>query len=321
MNSFKRTFPAVIIVFSLFMLTNCNKEESKIVSFEVTKEGNNLKFKYTADSPTENYIISYGSSSNSSDPDQGNNFTTTNQNEVVKSLDALGIYVGEDTESFTFFIKPYDKKAKKASWSDAFVLNVTPTCPQLTNSTVFRVGDAVEFKWGTSDPSSLFSYYEVEYGLKGFALGEGTIVTTNSSKTRSISMTQNNIYDFYVRANCDNNIGWSEWAGPVGYFTDVDVNPCTDPSNLVWGIEYNFFGDPIGARLAWEKNYNSEFEYTVVLDGASPDLGQIETYYHSSLASLVYLSQNTDYHFYVRTLCVDGEKKSWIGPVSLNIGG
>lgn len=158
----------------------------------------------------------------------------------------------------------------------------------------------------------------MEYGLQGFQLGSGEQITTNDQSTYDAAMSQGNTYDFYVRANCENNLGWSSWVGPVSSYADQDYNLCTPPSNVLAGIEYNFFGDAVGAVFEWSFNGESNFEYVVVNDGYDPNSGSVNTY--SNGWPFYNLAQNTNYDFYVRAVCVDGSRTEWVGPKNINIG-
>lgn len=56
--------------------------------------------------------------------------------------------------------------------------------------------------------------WDIEYGVKDFVLGEGTLVTATTNPYTLSGLTSGTAYDFYVRANCgdDGNSTWSEVA-------------------------------------------------------------------------------------------------------------
>jgi hypothetical protein len=74
--------------------------------------------------------------------------------------------------------------------------------------------------WSEANGSQL---YNIEYGIRGFSLGNGTRISVGST-TSTIHKEITNLnsateYDFYVRANCGGSI-YSEWQGPHSFVTN-----------------------------------------------------------------------------------------------------
>jgi len=70
--------------------------------------------------------------------------------------------------------------------------------------------DSADIGWETYENSSPQSW-EVQYGLEGFEIGSGTIVSASTSNLFTIyNLDDDTNYDFYVRANCGNL--FSEWS-------------------------------------------------------------------------------------------------------------
>lgn len=197
----------------------------------------------------------------------------------------------------------------------------TPTnlCSKPSNLGLYTIAAEVYLHWedNNTTPSS---YYQFEYGLSGFAHGSGTVVTTSSTTSNKVSMAAGNAYQFYVRGYCDATNGFSDWTGPFSYYSDANHNLNIAPSNIQFSIEENAFGEPVGANFDWDRNGESKFECTIVADGASPTSGNLTTVDGPSTVTF-FLTQNTDYDFYVRAVCIDGSKTSWAGPKNVNIGG
>lgn len=78
--------------------------------------------------------------------------------------------------------------------------------------------DKTCFKWGVNGSNE--SYYEVQYGLQGFTLGDGTMAIVNDNSYCDGTYELGKIYDYYVRVYCKNNLGYSEWFGPVSRYID-----------------------------------------------------------------------------------------------------
>lgn len=93
---------------------------------------------------------------------------------------------------------------------DYLTLCERPSSLQVTSTAV----DEVTLQWTLSDPSQ--TEWEVEYGPRGFEVGSGTGTTLTVSGTPEtvINGLSDEIYDFYVRSQC-NAYEWSSWRGPV----------------------------------------------------------------------------------------------------------
>lgn len=193
-------------------------------------------------------------------------------------------------------------------------------CSKPVSLSVFTIGPEVTFKWN-DDNAPGAAYYQFEYGPTGFAHGSGTLGTTSLKYTNTISLTAGTAYQFYVRGYCDATGGFSDWAGPFSYYSNTNHNLCTAPGNVQYTIEVNGFSEPVGANFTWAHNGESNFEYVIVANGASPSNGNIHSISFSQGTPTMMLTQNTDYDFYVRAVCQDGNKTSWTGPKDVNIGG
>jgi hypothetical protein len=198
----------------------------------------------------------------------------------------------------------------------------TPTnlCTKPSNLGLYTLGPEVYFHWDDNNATAA-SYYQFEYGITGFSHGSGTVVTTSSTTSSNVSMAAGNAYQFYVNGYCDAIGGYSDWAGPFSYFSNENHNMCLAPSNVQYTIEVNGLSQPVGANFTWSHNGESDFEYMIVANGASPSSGNIHSISFSQGTPTMFLTQNTDYDFYVRAVCKDGNKTSWVGPKDVNIGG
>ncbi|MNE08191.1 hypothetical protein D3C87_29850 [compost metagenome] len=194
------------------------------------------------------------------------------------------------------------------------------TCGKPSNLGLYTIGPEVNFHWENTSATSS-SYYQFEYGITGFSQGSGTVVTTSGTTSTNVSMAAGNAYQFYVRGYCDATGGFSDWAGPFSYYSDKNHNMCLVPSNVQYTIEVNGFSEPVGANFTWDHNGETNFEYTIVANGASPANGNIHSISVLQGTPTMFLTQNTEYDFYVRAVCKDGNKTNWVGPKNVNIGG
>ena len=312
--------PAILLI-----LWGCNKENPEVAcgdfsSFTVTQEASVLEFSFNDQLNIGSYEVSYQNVSSTINPFNGSRFIISGPNQglntIEQKLSELNITQGE---TYHFFIRSSAcENGEEASWEGPVLVEIKAYCeePYDLGTSIFPAGRG--FHWETYNNHTDPSYFEVEYGLQGFILGTGTTVNTNSERTTDIRMKKDNAYDFYVRTYCEGNIGWSAWVGPVSYFAEKDQNLCTTPSNVIVQIEKNFFGEPVGANFEWDRNGEYNFEYTIVLQGNSPESGQLHS--GNSGWPTFLLTQNTDYDFYVRAVCIDDTRTPWLGPKWVNIG-
>lgn len=120
--------------------------------------------------------------------------------------------------------------------------------------------------WGTSEPD----HWEVEYGLHGFELGQGTVLETNETNLYLFEMEQqgllhpNTDYDFYVRSVCANGV-YGEWdsvhyltvCASVSQLAVVDDSVVVNADNLLEGY-----------RIVWVDTTETE-EWGVYIEGSS----------------------------------------------------
>lgn len=107
--------------------------------------------------------------------------------------------------------------SKESDKDDETSTSCNATCSNLDTYYDDDLNNAC-FSWGTN--GSNISYYEVQYGEKNFTLGDGVKVIMNDVGYCDGTYEENKIYDFYVRIYCKNNLGYSEWFGPVSRLID-----------------------------------------------------------------------------------------------------
>ncbi|MBU2940995.1 hypothetical protein KO494_15700 [Lacinutrix sp. C3R15] len=284
----------------------------------VTQNGNTLNFNYQSQNAFNYYEIGYDQTA--SVANQGNNlffnysFTTTNASNASIDDENLSFFA-ENNQTLSFYIRAQCTNGDLTDWQGPIVLNVDEFCEKPYD---FDVQNGTAF-WETYNNQTNASYFQVQYGSQGFQIGNGEVITTNDESTSDAALASGNTYDFYVRSFCTNNLGFSNWEGPVTYYAEYDQNLCNPPSNVTTEVERNASGQAIGAVFRWDYNGESNFEHVVVLNNSTPDSGTI---YTSDTGGwpLYNLSQNTDFDFYIRAVCTDGTRTEWVGPKDINIG-
>lgn len=105
--------------------------------------------------------------------------------------------------------------------SDVIITDSTsddPSCPKpfdLKIHSEYTTSTSVVCAWDDDRNTQLFN---IEYGARGFSIGNGTRISTGETAKEITNLTSNTEYDFYVRSNCGGN-DYSEWAGPHSFIT------------------------------------------------------------------------------------------------------
>jgi len=244
-------------------------------------------------------------------PDGGQKVIIYNDTASV-SLDDFYL---EKNKLYNFYVRAIGADASYSSWTGPLKLTIARFCelPYDLNFSSYLVWD---YYYNETDAS----YYEVEYGLHDFTPGAGIKITTNSTYSDKMILEMGKTYDFYVKAYCTENLGWSDQTGPASYYAESNLNLLMLPTNVGWQVERNFFGEPVGASFTWlDAGNNPSYEFNLVGNNLGPESNAVES---GDSRTITYLSmtQSTEYDFYVRTVGVDGSRTAWVGPLSVNIG-
>lgn len=77
-------------------------------------------------------------------------------------------------------------------------------CPKPTALTAAQIGaDIVSLFWQDNNVKKASNGWEIEYGIKGFAEGTGTIITANTNPFNLSGLNVNSRYEYRVRTKCD----------------------------------------------------------------------------------------------------------------------
>ena len=133
--------------------------------------------------------------------------------------------------------------------------------------------------------------WNLEWGISGFTLGNGTLVNGLTSTNYSLSSLSNNTsYDFYVQANCSNS-NVSSWIGPYTFNTN---NISTGTTCGTFTLElYDSWGDGWnGASLDVIINGNP-FQNITLANGSGPEIFTFATD-SNDIIDLIYNTGNFD---------------------------
>ncbi len=210
-------------------------------------------------------------------------------------------------QSYQFYVRDSCGVGHVSSWAGphAFItLSATLPCPSPSSLLATQITQtSARLSWVTGGASN----WDVEYGLSGFTLGQGTRISTTTPSYAVSGLTPGQSYQFYVRDSC--GVGHvSSWAGPDAFTILSATLPCPSPSLLgTSNITQT------SARLWWMSGGASNWDVEYGLSGFTLGSGtRISTTTPSYTVSG--LTSGTDYDFYVRDSCGVGHVSSWAGP-------
>ena len=232
------------------------------------------------------------------------------------SIDSLQL---PSNQTYVCYVRAACSSSTQSEWIGPKSIVINNFCDKPYSLGVSAYPDGMGFDWQVKSNTNASSF-QVQYGARGFALGSGTIATASNSPYTDASMAANTYYDFYVRSSCSGSLGFGNWAGPYTYLSTANQHLCLAPTNATYTIERNGLGQPVGANFQWSKNGETNFEYTVVTPSQPVTAGTVNSIGNFGWPTILGLFQDTDYHFYVRSVCLNGNRTSWTGPLLFNIG-
>jgi hypothetical protein len=193
---------------------------------------------------------------------------------------------------------------------DEVVVEETPSCVAPSALTINNITfNSADLGWTENTPTPATSW-QVEYGSDGFVpgMGVGTAVITGTNPYALMSLTENTVYDFYVRAICSPG-DTSAWSQEGTFSTPL---ACPLPTALT---ATNVTAT--GADLGWTDNAGAtawDVEYGTV--GFTQGAGTMVTGTATNPHSITGLSAGIGYDFYVRADCGGNGASPWVGPFS-----
>ena len=203
----------LLLTISLIILSCSNDDSDEqnnnlINSFNVEQSSSELNFNYSSNSNFNYFEIAYTISTNSIDPSSADRFATNEQNSTSKSISELLI---QTDILYSFWIRGFDANGNSTDWFGPRTISISEFCEDIYD---LEFNGYIAWNYYNNDTEA--SYFQAQYGVQGFELGNGEIIQTNDETIWDVTLEQGNIYDVYVRANCENNLGFSQWIGPAG---------------------------------------------------------------------------------------------------------
>jgi len=296
----KKTFK-ILSLLLIILFVNCSKKEenncSSIDSLLVSQNQEFLKFSINTNNSYVFYEISYQASI-SNPPENGLIFQITNK-EFTKTIGELAIVMQNE---YAFYVRGFCNQNDRSEWYGPVYLKINEFCRKPYDVNVIPVfAGNTRLEWSHFNN---LSTYQVQYGIQGFTLGDGQIINSNTNQISNISLYGNLTYDFYVRAYCNNTVGWSNWTDPISYFSPSTQNMCITPSNLMFNNEGNNM-----YRATWSDNGENLFEYSITNNSFDP-ITNIQTIGAGSFP-VFYIGTGSSKYFRVRAVCSNGNRTNW----------
>ncbi len=205
--------------------------------------------------------------------------------------------------TYDFYVRDSCGNNNLSTWAGPYNFN-TISCPTPSSLLATRITqNTAMLSWITGGASN----WVLEYGLRGFTLGNGIRVRTATSPHTLTALTSGITYDFYVRDSCGSN-NLSTWAGPYNFNTIS----CPEPSSLRASHITQ-----TTAMLSWITGGASNWELEYGLRGFAPGSGAF-VYNVSNPYTLTALTSGITYDFYVRDSCGSNNLSTWTGPYNFN---
>jgi hypothetical protein len=135
----------------------------------------------------------------------GTTVTSANTTIVITGLNS--------SNSYTFYVKSNCSATSSSNWAGPVTveaIQVNPACPNPGGLTATRDAGSntnVNLLWIAGNTET---QWEIQFGVSGFSLGSGTIVSASNTTATITGIAAASNYDFYVRAKCSatENSGW-----------------------------------------------------------------------------------------------------------------
>src|SRR5690554_3790175 len=179
-----------------------------------------------------------------------------------------------------------------------------PVCPAPTNLTVSDIGaDTAVVAWDAHGTTN----WVIEFDTLGFTPGNGTSTienTTDNPFTLTV-LSPEQVHSVYIWADCGTD-GLSDTLGPINFTTQPTcLAPTTLTATDITATSADLGWTESGSAAEWQVEYGTS--------GFTLGSGTIENT-STNPHPVTGLTGNTDYGFYVRSICGVGDTSAWAGP-------
>lgn len=213
---------------------------------------------------------------------------------------------------YSFFIRKQTVPADSSVWFEEYNFK-TLNC----NTTISNIKTEMEYANGINikdlidvhiNFDEVADSYELEYGLKGFEKGSGTIVKSdvNTFSIGNANLKSNTEYDYYIRGKCNDLYG--EWSEKNTFAT-------TEVFNYTGSEAFDVVFEDItnkSATIRWQQIVGASSKYYIEygLKGFVRGTGKNELTRLNS-QSLSELDADTEYSFFIRSYSKTSTEPGW----------
>jgi len=197
--------------------------------------------------------------------------------------------------SYDFYVRTLCRDGDISNWSQpmSFTTNAFNCSPPIVSGLSSITDTSFNFIWSNFNSATS---WDIEYGLSGFTIGNGTSITTEQAEYTITDLLPGTAYDFYVRTHCefDTTSAYSE----ISTWTTFET--CAQPTSA------NHFFWPCSQVYSWSSNTETSWDLEYGLVGFTLGTG-IQVTTNASSYQFPNLMYNTTYDVYIRANCgVDG---------------
>ena len=202
----------------------------------------------------------------------------------------------------SFVVNSNDLDAYSDAVTIAFDVTVyfSPSCSAPSNTGITGLTPhTVQFNWTSGGSTN----YNVEYGVAGFTLGTGTVVSVVTDTFLVVNtLSSDTEYDWYVQDSCGVN-DLSVWTAGNSFTTLIS---CHAPTNdIVTDIT------TVSAQLNWTSGGSSNYNVEYGINGFTRGTGTVVNVVSDTFAIVSGLSNGTVYDWYVQDSCGVGDVSVW----------
>ncbi|QTV06417.1 T9SS type A sorting domain-containing protein [Faecalibacter bovis] len=217
----------------------------------------------------------------------------------------LSAHAGQTVRVLFYFRSDGSTQNAPSLIIDDFVFDYTPSCLAPTQMTASNVeARTADISWTAS--TSDVNGYEYYYSTEATAPTETTEAsgTTTETTISLANLTPETTYYVWTKTDCS-DAGKSEWtASPLTFTTTISCPAPTAPTTT--NITTS------SATIGWTSTA-TDFEYIYSTTNTAPEASATGTLVSGNTAEITGLDSTTTYYWWVRTVCGEDDKSSWLG--------
>ncbi|MBS7332399.1 MAG: fibronectin type III domain-containing protein [Weeksellaceae bacterium] len=217
----------------------------------------------------------------------------------------LSAHAGQTVRVLFYFRSDGSTQNAPSLIIDDFVFDYTPSCLAPTQMTASNVeARTADISWtaSTSDVNGYEYYYSTE-ATAPTETTEASGITTETTISLA-NLTPETTYYVWTKTDCS-DAGKSEWtASPLTFTTTISCPAPTAPTTT--NITTS------SATIGWTSTA-TDFEYIYSTTNTAPEASATGTLVSGNTAEITGLDSTTTYYWWVRTVCGEDDKSSWLG--------